>query len=374
MKRVGIITFHCVYNYGAVIQAYAMQETLIGLGLEAEVINFRPQKLMVEYNMATQVIGKKAKVYRTFFPRRYKTTIQFVKDRYDNFNLFISKYLKETKICYTSSKQLEDNPPDYDAYICGSDQIWNSQYNCYENAYFLSFVKDDYKKIAYAPSFGRDSIENDWDGMLKEYITSFHYLSVREGSGKDLLKQKFNLDSKIVLDPVFLIHKEIWLKLVRDNDYIKKPYIFVYIIGEHKELLKQAGTFSEKHDLPIVMVNIGNLLQQKSILIDYDKSNVAPDQFLSLLAHAEYVFTNSFHGAAISIILNKKFNVAMNSNKTNTRITNILDLSGLSKQILKSTDEIDKNSLDSINYMEVNSKIEAERTKSIQFLKDALGI
>lgn len=150
MKTVGIITFHAAHNYGSNLQAYALQRTIENMGEVCEIINFRTERQRDQYRPLTKRKGLKYLFKNGYFLLNYRTR----KEKYNCFEKFIKDYLKKGEKEYSSLEELKSSPPQYDCYVSGSDQIWNTVPVDADDAYFLPFVKSG-KKIAYAPSFGQ---------------------------------------------------------------------------------------------------------------------------------------------------------------------------------------------------------------------------
>lgn len=173
MVKIGIVTYHCAYNYGAVLQAYALQAKLEMLGYEAEIINFRSRAIIDGYEESRISGGKRAKLYRIIKQKQLIHAQSVRLTRYEAFDSFNAKFLNLSSSTYSATFELENDILDYNVYICGSDQIWNYGLNGSENAYFLSFAKGDSKKIAYAPSFGVEKLSKEDCKKIKPLLSSF---------------------------------------------------------------------------------------------------------------------------------------------------------------------------------------------------------
>ena len=199
MKKVGIITFHAAHNYGSNLQAYAMQKVVSELGCDSEIINFRTERQKDQYTPLTKRKGLKYVIKNAYFLLNYKNR----KKKYDTFEKFISEKLVKSDNEYASLEDLKNADLDYDYYISGSDQIWNTAPNDADMSYFLPFVKSG-KKIAYAPSFGQiGKIKNKEE--IAKYLNDYDSLSVREENGVKLIKEMTGKDAPIVIDPTMYI-------------------------------------------------------------------------------------------------------------------------------------------------------------------------
>lgn len=372
MIKIGIITYHCAYNYGAVLQAYALQTKLKALGYDVEIINFRPSAIVDGYKESRISGGKRAKLYRIIKPKQLLHAQHVRRNRYEAFDNFTDKFLNVSKGIYSTTAELEDKSLDYNVYICGSDQIWNYAFNGNENAYFLSFVKYNSKKISYAPSFGIEKLTEENCEKIKPLLSDFVALSSREEQGVKIINEDLQLKSTHVLDPTLLIESEQWISFASKNrNSTKQKYIFVYIIGKSEVALKRICEFAKKENLDIKYVGIGILLQPNIASID-DKSDVGPQEFIELLLGAEYVCTNSFHGMALSILLNKKFTIMFNE-ALNSRMESLLKMCGLEEQKYNTQSRLLKDTFEKVDFTVANNIIAKERKKSINFLIKAIN-
>ena len=371
MVKIGIITYHCAYNYGAVLQAYALQTKLDMLGYEAEIINFKPSAIVDGYQESRISGGNRAKLYKIIKRKQLVHAQSIRRNRYGAFDSFIAKFLNLSPKTYSTTVELENDTLDYNIYICGSDQIWNYGINGNENAYFLSFVKGDSKKIAYAPSFGIEKLSEEDCQKIKPLLSGFTALSSREEQGIKILSEQFQLAATHVLDPTLLLETEQWANFASGNkNTSKQKYIFTYIIGSPETALKRISEFAKKENLDIKYVGIGSLLQPTGFPIN-DKSDVGPEEFIELLMGAEYVYTNSFHGMALSILLNKKFTIMFNQ-MLNSRMESLLKMCRLEEQKFDTQNRLQKEDFEKVDFTFANNVIGQERKKSINFLIEAI--
>ena len=371
MVKIGIITYHCAYNYGAVLQAYALQKKLGMLGYEAEIINFRTSTIVDDYKESKISGDIRAKLYRIIKRKQLLHAQSVRRNRYEAFDSFIAKFLNLSPRPYSTTAELEDDTLNYNIYICGSDQIWNYQINGNENAYFLSFVKGDSKKIAYAPSFGVEKLPEEYCQKIKPFLSGFTALSSREEQGIKILNEHFQLAATHVLDPTLLLETKQWANLVSGNkNTSKQKYVFTYIIGSPETALKRISEFAKNENLDIEFIGIGSLLQPTGFSIN-DKSDVGPEEFIELLMDAEYVCTNSFHGMALSILFNKKFTIIFNK-ILNSRMESLLKLCRLEEQKFDTENRLQKEDFEKVDFAFANNLIRQERKKSINFLIAAI--
>ena len=366
--KVDVITRHSVSNYGSILQSYATQKAIEGLNHECVIIDYTRSDEQGKNKART--LCKKSKIWnKNFFTRFLYYVIQTPNYlySYNKFKKYRSKLLNQTSVEYSSIEQLKNNLPNADIFCAGSDQIWGTIGNkpC-DSAYYLDFVPKKYKCISYAASIGRENISPEIKNSIKTYLPRFSSILVREKSAVEIIKNEGLNNVDLVLDPTLLLKKEDWNNMCKKISH-KKKYVLVYQLHENKKFQKYAKQFAKKVGLPLLRIcpTAQNLIRGgKPIFLP------TPQEFISYFRDAEYILTDSFHGTVFSIIFNKKF-IDILPGFTSTRITSILSLLKLENRILKSYDDfslIDEE----INYTDVNSILEKNRTISIKKLKDAI--
>ncbi|MEH7549898.1 polysaccharide pyruvyl transferase family protein, partial [Neobacillus vireti] len=218
--KICTITCHDVYNHGASLQAYALMKYLSNSGHDVEIINYKPDYLSNHYRLMSINNPKWEKNYLTksiYLLLKIPFRLPGLK-RKKAFDKFTLQYLKLSKLKYNSYEELKNDPPIADAYICGSDQIWNTLHkNGKDPAFYLDFVPDEKIKGSYAASFATESILEEHKPMIKQRVSRLDRISVREKSGVKILKELDINQVVNVVDPVFLLEKNEWDKL-----YIKE--------------------------------------------------------------------------------------------------------------------------------------------------------
>lgn len=325
------ITCHDVYNYGASLQAYALQEYLISQGHNVEIIDYKPDYMRVHYNFwyvpknsRYYNIAMKSKAIRFllccyFAPKRFATYGR--KKSFDSFN---KKFLHFTRR-YNSFEDLAADAPVADAYFAGSDQIWNSNLpNGKDPGYFLQFGKEETKRIAYAASFGIPEIQPEHRPVMSRWLEKFDAISVREKSALNIL-DTLNAKGINVVDPVFLLTKEQWSRLSGEGRVVKEKYILVYDLDLcNEELMIEAKRLNALYNYRIVAVNglVKCPYAQKNI------KNAGPQEFVNLIKNSEFVLCNSFHATSFSIIFNRPF-ATFYKHKNISRMADLLECVGL---------------------------------------------
>ena len=376
MKKVGLLTYHGAINYGSVLQAYALQQTIINLGNQCEIIDFRPKKQSDIY----AIFRKPNSIKNILIDMWAMADYGFMKRRNDDFESFLNNRLKLSESKLLTNDGIEKIEGNYDVFCAGSDQIWNLSAPDYDEIYFMNFTNK--RKISYAASMGGVSNIDYWKSSAKEQlkdldlVDSLDCISVREKSAVPLLENYTNKDIKVVLDPTLLMNKSQWEKII-SNNRIKGKYIFLYSIGYNEDVYKLGKKLSEMYNLP--MVTLYTLRTNYKYFAKGVKraKNEAPEDFLRLINDAEYVVTNSFHGTAFSINFQKEFWVAArHDDKGNVvvdeRLENILTKTELLDRVIdvKSDEKVDFSS--KIDYKKVNKYLNPLVEDSIDFLKKGI--
>ncbi|GAB3769381.1 polysaccharide pyruvyl transferase family protein [Spirosoma horti] len=343
--KIGIMTFHWGTNYGGVLQAYALQQFIKNniKGSEVCIINYAPKTH----------IESLYKCVATKHIRNIKSNlITYFKEK--NFVHFRKKYLLTTKRYY-SLDDLNADYPDFDIYICGSDQIWNP-YIISEKAspYFLSFGKASTKRISYAVSFGCTDYPIEKMQLVKPYIQNFDAISVRENSGIDILKNEGIL-AQIMPDPTLLLSYNDLYNLIPRRPPHKDDYYFSYALQKNQILIKNINQYV-KIKKNIKIVNTKNL----------KSSMLSIESWLSNIRNSKFVITNSFHGVVFSILFQKPFVAIPVEGKhkgMNDRIYTLLNKFQLSDRILTHYDEdlienIIKNKINWTQVLEMQEELQ----------------
>ena len=367
--KVKTITCHEVYNHGASLQEYALLKFLENHGHETETIHYKPDYLSNHFNFwrISNPRYEKNIVFKVVyliakFPFRYKML-----KRKKSFDTFSKKHIKSTKKLYKTNEDIKLDLPEADAYICGSDQIWNSFFkNGKDPAFYLDFAPENSLKISYAASFAIDKLENNIKQFVKEKISRLNHISVRESSGKDIIKDLgISNDVNHVLDPVFLLKQNDWTKLC-GNSIINEDYIFVYDFDSNPLIEKFVNKQVKLHGYKIVTVNPNIKYADSNFYLD------GPDVFLTLISNAKFVVSNSFHAVAFSVVFNKQFVVFNRSEKINTRMQDFVNLFDINRVLIQNNSDIESYS-SKIDYELLNKKLDVLIKTSETFLVNSLA-
>ena len=332
------ITCHNVYNYGASLQAFALQHYLEQKGHDVEIINFRPWYNRGGYDLfSLPPVSRSYKMTRWCPPLRW--VVAPIRNRHllktygrkAAFDGFTQKFLHITNVLYEDSNQLQVKPPVADLYIAGSDQIWNTDmYNGHEPAYFLDFGAESIRRISYAASFGIGQIGKENESWIRKQIARFDAVSVREKTGVEILKNLGFNDVVQVMDPVFLISPSEWnettKELARKYNFAKEGYILLYDFIDDRLIGTFAKKCAEQTELPIVAINDC----RRNSYATYNINNAGPLEFVQLIFNASIVISNSFHATAFACIFGKDFYTFPLSTQQNaSRMTDLLGQFGV---------------------------------------------
>lgn len=366
--KVGIMTWFQYHNYGTSLQVTGTYKILKKYGYEPAVIDykesgnpiFKHRKGVIKSSF--DIIKKRLQDHPY---HRYEE-----KGREERFDDFLRENLKFTRSVQLMS-ELESLNNEFDAFICGSDQIWAP--SVFNTHYYLDFVFEDNKKIAYAPSVGLPQIDDEnVRHLIKKYASKFSSISTREEQGSRIISEIIGRDVETVIDPTLLLTSKEWNELASNNYENSAPYLLVYMLGKNEKYWKTIEKIAKqlKLEIKIIPVFFGDLDRSGCI-----KEPVGPADFLSLIKNASYVCTDSFHGLAFSVNYGKKFCVFerfKNNDKLNqnSRIYNALNLFQLNSRLVNSN--LNTVIFDDINYSRVYEILNSEREKSIKYLLDSL--
>lgn len=360
--KVEIITLHRVTNFGSLLQTYATQTSIEQLGYEAETIDFVPEGLTF---------------FRSVWPKGHSTVKRLIKllpltacnlIQFSMSDRFLRKHIHLTKKRYGCYESLENNCPEADIYLSGSDQVWNTQNSnppADLGAYYLAFAEDK-KRVAYAGSFGKDDFSEEEKALVTNWLKQYQALSVREDTALDTL-HNFGLGGVHVVDPTLLLSAQQW----RDFCTKKKPkpgYVFVYNLNRNKTLERAAVALAEKKGLRVV--NFADTFE--FVKGAENRFGNDPMDFINYISNADYVLTDSFHGTAFSLNFSRQV-LSIPAPKYNCRLESILRMTGCLDRMFTSVEEALEKAENPIDYSVVGERLDAARKVSAEYLKEALA-
>lgn len=366
-KKIGIITFHKSYNCGSMLQAYALQIILKKyFDIDSEIIDFSndAQKRMYSIFYKPQNVKELFRNILNFV--FYKTINSHNKD----FEEFLNKKLKCTREKYSEFAQLNEDQLNFDLYIAGSDQVWNTRAKDFDDAYFLPFVTTK-PKIAYAVSLGATNLnESDRKEKYVAFIKKFDGVSVRERNAKKWLTELCKQDIEICLDPTLLVERDEWENIVMNRE-VKGKYLFWYAMTYKKDVMKKVIEIGKKYKLPIYVLDAKEWSRRGLYLHGIKlATRGGPVSFLSMVKYADIVITSSFHGTVFCNVFQKNF-WYLNIHDHNTqddRAFFLLQQIGLTDRYVNKKEIMNQDLLKKPNYTK-NDILKKEREFSIEYLR-----
>ncbi|MEQ3118445.1 polysaccharide pyruvyl transferase family protein [Parabacteroides distasonis] len=370
--KIATITFNHAHNHGSMLQTYALQQFVYGLGNKADaVIDYRVIDYHTDNQRAIYAVFKKnfsiKSLMKNLIAARHIFTL---KKRHKKFEQFLKDYCSITR-CYRCPEELMTEPPEADVYISGSDQLWNVRAKDFSEVYYLSFVKKG-KRISYAASLG--PLKIDWEkydtAKYASLLQNYAFISTREQGSADNVEKLIGRQPEIHVDPTLLLTKNEWRRIQSDANYNNGNYILLYSLEPTKLQLNMAKAISKKLRLPIVVLRYNNKNDWfNSFVHRYD---AGPCDFLSYIDHAALVLSSSFHGTAFSLIYHKPFYVF--NGLTDNRISSILTHTGLLNRSIATMDDISKVKIQPLNEKEIDNFLAKERLRSADYLCRAIAL
>lgn len=365
-------------NYGSILQAYALQRKLaIYPNLDYELLRKDTVKAAtlsnLFFHLYYQGLWETSKMIMGRFAlpglrRREKRTMHF-----------IETHLRLSTKVYTEQDTDALNK-DYDGFLVGSDQLWNSSASNALSYYLLDFAEKEKAKLSYAPSIGNPKMTSELTALYRKYLSDFDAISCREEVGTRLINQLLrDTVCHTVLDPVMLVQTEVWdnlCKETRKSTSLKDEYIFVYLLRGTIENRKAIERFSRETGLPIVTIPI--LDSTHWTVYDFKFGDMRvwdcnPVDFISYIRNARFVFTDSFHCTVFSILYHKPFYLFPKIGENQSaRLVDLLERMGISSRYLKEN-TVDLDQFEPIDWRNVDERIAKERQSSSNYLDQAIA-
>lgn len=369
-------------NYGGLLQAYALQQILKGMGHDVVTDRLGVVRKLPLWNRALRFLYHAVqfcilKNYR-YYPYRYlfvsfdkeskaKRSISINTDR------FVNTHIDTIDLLTRSNESVIDAVRQFDAIVVGSDQVWRATMSDIPT-YFLSFTKAiNVKRIAYAASFGTDDL-NEYSKMdmkiASESIKLFDAVSVREKSGVHLCRDYFKMDAVHVLDPTMLLSKDDYLKLIEEEDKpCSENILLTYVLDrtqEKNDIIQRVG-----EALHLTSCENGAVKYFSNVVESNVSECIYPSvsRWVAGFRDAQFVVTDSFHGTVFSIIFNKPFVAILNSKRGSSRFISLLSVLGLENRLFSTTNDLLEEHLKPIDYTEVNKILNDWRYLSISFME-----
>lgn len=380
--RIGIITFWQSHdNYGQILQCFALQQQLIKMGHKPFLIKYIPS------NKTNQTfLGGKLWKLIQIYPILQKlknlqkikdAKIFYIKNKQRKFDEFREKYILTNGIVYHGLSNIQNNPPEADCYLCGSDQIWSMLLDNNENqAFYLNFGKKEVKRIAYAASFGRDVYPVELNDLLHNMLIKLNAVSVREQTGIDICA-KVGIQAIDVLDPTLLLSLNEYSQIIKKTS-INQKYFYTYSLNitSEKELYwSELLNYANKHGLKSISTTSSGYFIGKEICSNTQYVYATVPQWIGYIQNAEFVATTSFHGVVFCLILHTNFiyfPLKGIHSRGNSRVFSLLESLGLHDKIFRNNMTIEQIIEHTIDWNMVEAKLSVKKKHSIDFLKNSL--
>ena len=358
--KIGILTFPNSPSFGASLQMYALFKALQNMEVDVEVINYINQFMKAQRHINSK------KSLKEYIKHYVASVLNF-----HGSNEF-KKFEREVKLYPTKPmhdpEQLRKIADRYDYLICGSDQVWNPFITNNDVSFFLDFCNNNSKKIAYAPSFGLNTLPVEYKNIYRHELKCFHRLSAREEAGQNIISELIGLKVPLVLDPSMLLKKDEWRKCIKRVNGLPPKYIAKFIFNHDVQVENFINDLSRERGIPVIVVGGNSFSFLKGIK---STGAIGPREWLYTIMNAESVVTDSFHGAAFSIIFEKDLYISTASS-TNSRLVTLSKLFGLENRIIQKN--IKKEITKAIDYSSVKKIMERERNASLNYLREAINI
>ena len=357
--KTATITWICYRNFGTYLQAYALQQVVKQLGHENHII----------YDNHFIKHAKPSKSLKDVLRKIYGTVVQTIRfPQHFKIERCYERFLKEhLQIDYqiTTTDGLGDK---YDAFLCGSDQIW-SPYLDFEPYYFLGFPAK--RKIAYAPSLGTGTCTAAYEKNAIPLIRQFDYLSTREEVGTKMLRQYIDKPIQTVVDPTLLLDGTTWDKLTQTVDEDK--YLLCYFLSPNDWYINHAKQYAKEKGLKLYIFGTNPHYRDFADKVIYG----GPQEFLSYIKYADIVFTDSFHATIFSIHFHKNFQTFKRfedgkGNDQNARLYNLFEKLYIDHHFVGKSDQFQPDCNASVNWVEVDNYLQDLRDFSLSYLKNSL--
>ena len=386
MKKVGIIIANPPTNYGAHLQGFATQHVLDGLGLETVVINaasIKDKKYYIDFGWPVWMLEK---LSRRLLKKKKTVSGDDVfkknlKARTEIARVFRSRRLHDVRE-YRRYDELVRDAGTYNAVMIGSDQMWTpgASFGLINS---LRFAPQGVSRVSYATSLGVSEYPWYCWSSARDMWRKMDYISVREEQGAGIIRKVCHdqVDVQVVADPTYLMTKEQWEQVIPVKRMCEKRYVFCYFLGDDIHAKMCAKRFAEKMNLHLVSImSCESFSEMDRSFADEAVGAISPEDFINWIRGAEYVFTDSFHGLAFSVIHHTQFYVFYRKRKDsahsrNSRIDNILSLWDCEDRLIRNPD-LDWNEREDaeIDFDHVASLVSEKRKESIDFLKRALEL
>ena len=363
--KTATITFHSPHNYGSMLQAYSLQQTLFKLGYNNDIINLRTERQIAYYR---DLLDVRVKSLRSLV--KYISILPYKKDiqaKYDLFEKFLAENLKTTAEFKTLEEIAQANLS-YDCYISGGDQIWNTSPLDFDWSYYLPFVKEG-KRISYGVSMGPKGQEQVKDiEKVKQLLSKYAHLSVREEGTAEVVRSMIDQPVSIELDTAMLLSGDEWKTKYDNKPIIDGDYILLYVPGFKKPIYDMAAYLSKKLKMKVVVT----LFNTRNYQYNF-RSQLAtgPWEFLNLTQHARLVVSGSFHALVFATLFHVPF-FAVNGDKDNRMVTFLKSMNLLDRTINETDCDSKLRHALITDYTAADQYLNRRRKECLSYLKNSI--
>ena len=364
MKRFGIVSYniYCNFtNYGSALQSYALQQAANAVGEGAwEAMTYLIIAQILSPARIRWTLFKNMWDQDESFQRMCELTMPAIRENYEKFNHFYETRLKKSTHKYVSSNfndVMEEEK--LDGFICGSDTIFCPDEFGFDDGYYANYdcMKNSYS-VAYAASFGDPHFTDETFPVLNERLKNFKAFGLRENLMIPYVKEHTDVPVQKVIDPTLLLEYEDYDVLASDR-LVEEKYLLIYSRRYNSKMEDYAERMAKQNGWKIVEIGLGYQCRKRAYYVLWRGVR----RFLSLVKHAEFVVTNSFHGIILSAQFRRQF-VIFSREQCNTKIQELLDLFGTSDRIMVNGDETISGKID---YKSVHERIGEARKESLAF-------
>lgn len=381
--KLGLCLKYEQVNYGSKLQALATLRLMEELGHECKVIHYGKAGLWFKLKALPRIFNKtfrQDKIEAWSRNHAFKKHPEIADDmaaRRRMFKEYDAKYFDRYEVFGAYFKDIQQIATRFDAVVTCSDQLW-SPAGLGTNFYNLEFVPDNINKVSFASSFGVSQIPSGQKKATAHYLRRIEHVSCRENRGAEIVKELTGRDVPVLMDPVFAFDKAEWEKIVPVEKVYDEPYVLCYFLGANVEYRKAVKKFAEERGLKIVtMKHLDQYVDFDADFGDYAPYDADPNKFLNILRGAKYMFTDSFHGCAFSMIMHKQFAIfnrySDNSGASkNSRIDTVCGNLGLNSRRANANSDLSNMMGEQIDWNAVDEKAKVYKEKMREYLKEAL--
>lgn len=389
---IALVTCYFHPNYGSMLQAYATQkimqewnlpcENICIDGLKKEIDGSKIRFYLKQVNNPQVLSGTIVRIVKKKVIQKTKknTVGKDLKIRNACFHNFMEQNFIVSKR-YDSKQELAEacKNQKYSAVIVGSDQLWLPS-NIEADYYTLNWVPDNVPKIAFSTSFGTSFLPKKNQAMASQFLHRFQAISVREETGRQMIKDYAGLDVPVVSDPTLLFNGEDWMCIQKKKPIISGKYILCYFLGNNKEDRQFAKRLREHTGYKIVaLLHLDEYIKADTQYADETPFDIGPGELLNLIRNAQYIVTDSFHGSVFSIIYKKTFFTSRRVRKegilcTNNRLDSLFDKLGIEGRLIQGTENVEECLNRTIDYDKVHCNLDSLVKETKQYLRNALNL